>query len=203
MSRSLTIVAILIVCAWACALEIGKSLAQTTFISRPSGGSAQNVLAESASVVHVVEAGDEVSSEVARLRQVDRAHGETTQSLIAKYKGFSDLRDREELRAQLMKVISEHFETRQQMRARELEELEAQIRHLRALHDRRQKEKDQIIGDRLQRLLRDADGLGWGSDDAATSNQVVPSSVRRSVSTSRNDPTNGTSRSIPRDLEAS
>jgi hypothetical protein len=63
-------------------------------------------------------------------------------------------------------VITKHFEIRQQIRANELKELNAQIRRLQELHDRREQEKNQIISDRLRQILRDAEGLGWGSSDA-------------------------------------
>ena len=60
---------------------------------------------------------------------------------------------------------TEHFEIRQKIRAHELEELNEQIRRLQALHDRREQDKSQIIGDRMRQLLRDAEGLGWGPND--------------------------------------
>jgi hypothetical protein len=47
-----------------------------------------------------------------------------------------------------------------------IKELEAQIKRLREIHQRREQQKDRIVADRLQQLLRDADGLGWGTEDA-------------------------------------
>ncbi|MEX2138976.1 MAG: hypothetical protein WD894_06920 [Pirellulales bacterium] len=189
MSRSLKIVALLIMFAAGSALWIGKSLAQSAAITSSSQGAAANSSYQVGqggyeSNIYAGEAGDGVSPEAARLRQADHAHAQSTRALVAKHQQSSDSQERESLREELNKVIAEHFETRQQMRARELEELEAQVRHLRTLHDRRKKEKDQIVGDRLQRLLRDADGLGWGSDDGDAGNLFRSPATRRSVSSS-------------------
>jgi hypothetical protein len=65
---------------------------------------------------------------------------------------------------ELTKVVSEQFEVRQEIRERELKDLEEHVQKLRVLHQRRTKEKDQIVRDRVRQLLRDVDGLGWGDD---------------------------------------
>ena len=97
------------------------------------------------------------------LREADQRFVQSTRDLFANYQEASDSGQRETIRDQLTEVLTKHFEVRQQIRVRELEELEAQVRRLRELHDRREQEKDQIVRDRLQQLVRDAEGLGWGS----------------------------------------
>lgn len=106
------------------------------------------------------------TSEPDPLRQADQRFAQSTRDLIAKYGETTDSGERETIRDQLNDVLTKHFEVRQQIRESELEELEAQVQRLRELHNRREQAKDQIVRDRLQQLLRDAEGLGWGSDDA-------------------------------------
>jgi len=95
-----------------------------------------------------------------------------TRRLLADYRQSEDEKERGWTTGELTKAIAKHFDIRQEARERELKQLEAQVRRLRELHDRRTKEKEQIVQDRVRQLLRDADGLGWGADDDA------PSAVR-------------------------
>jgi hypothetical protein len=106
------------------------------------------------------------------LREADQRFVQSTRELIAKYQRITDSGEREMLRDQLNDVLVKHFEVRQQMRVRELEELEAQVERLRELHDRREQEKVQIVRDHLQQLLRDAEGLGWGASGGGTGSAV-------------------------------
>lgn len=100
------------------------------------------------------------------LQQADRAHADSTKTLLAKYQSTTDADERKSLGDDLQRVITEHFEIRQQIREKELQDLQAQIKRLQELHDRRKQEKDRIIGDRLRQLLRDAEGLGWGASES-------------------------------------
>jgi len=63
----------------------------------------------------------------------------------------------------LESVVSDHFDLRQELREAELEDLERGIERLRSLHERRQDEKNRIVQQRIESLLREAVGLGWGS----------------------------------------
>ena len=74
---------------------------------------------------------------------------------------------------ELTKVVSDQFDLRQESRERELKELEEHVRKLRELHQRRAKEKDQIVRDRVRQLLRDVDGLGWGDDGPLETSRPV------------------------------
>jgi hypothetical protein len=108
-----------------------------------------------------------VRTEESTLEEADRAHTQSTRRLQAEYRSTTDADERAKLSEELQRVITEHFEIRQKIRAQELEELQMQVRRLQELHDRREQEKSQIIGDRVRQILRDAEGLGWGSSDAA------------------------------------
>jgi hypothetical protein len=106
------------------------------------------------------------SSQRDELAQSERAHVDSTSKIVKQFRLSTDDQERRRLQEALAKVVSQHFDVRQQMRQRELQELEAQLARLKDVHQRREREKDQIVRDRVQQLLRDADGLGWGSGSA-------------------------------------
>ena len=79
------------------------------------------------------------------------------------------LTDDQDEKARIVKalpdVIAKQFDARQLVRECELKQLENQLRKLQEVHQRRARQRDQIIEERVRELLRDADGLGWGTDD--------------------------------------
>jgi len=64
---------------------------------------------------------------------------------------------------ELRDVLRESFEERLAAHTREIEQLEETVRQLREQLQRRTEKQDEIIQFRLQQLLREAEGLGWGS----------------------------------------
>jgi hypothetical protein len=88
--------------------------------------------------------------------------------LLTRYNETEGQNDREKIVEDLTKIVSAQFDARQDSRELELKQLEEQVKKLRAMHERRAKEKEQIIKDRVRQLLRDAEGLGWGGEGAAT-----------------------------------
>jgi len=86
-----------------------------------------------------------------------------SRNLVKKYRDSSDAKQREDLQSKLQEVVSQQFDLLQKERKSELTKLKQELNRLQALHDRRQDQKDRIVGDRVQSLLREADGLGWGS----------------------------------------
>ena len=98
-------------------------------------------------------------------------HGERmleqrTRTLVDEYRSSSDTGKRAIAKDDLTAVVNEHFALRQTSRQRELDELEKELNRLRALHERRQIQQDKIVADRVESLLREADGLGWGSSSS-------------------------------------
>lgn len=94
--------------------------------------------------------------------------------LVAEYARLEDEKERGWVEGELTKVAAKSFDIRQEARDRELKELEAEVRKLRQLHQKRAKQKDQIVQDRVRQLLRDADGLGWGADENAPGSTAIP-----------------------------
>jgi len=56
------------------------------------------------------------------------------------------------------------FEEKQSIRERELKELEEQLEELRTTHVKRESLKEKIIADRVQQLINNMDGIGWGNE---------------------------------------
>lgn len=98
-------------------------------------------------------------------RQVsqDRKLTRQTDQLVNQYRDTNDTSKRDEMRRELQKVVSAHFDHRQSERQKELVALEEEIKQLRIQHERRQNQKDRIVRDRIESLIREAEGLGWGS----------------------------------------
>jgi hypothetical protein len=78
--------------------------------------------------------------------------------------------------------VAKQFDRRQDARARELKQLEDQVDKLRRLHERRTEARTEIVRDRVNQLLRQADGLGWGAPEEVTGGpwgfQMGPGSIR-------------------------
>ncbi len=91
-----------------------------------------------------------------------------TQELVQQYRNAGDTEDRDAVLDDLQNIVSDHFDLRQESREAELEQLEREIERLRSLHERRQDEKDRIVQRRIESLLREADGLGWGSPHSSS-----------------------------------
>jgi hypothetical protein len=99
------------------------------------------------------------------LSQAEHGRDVRTRKLLSDYNRTDDEKARAKVLEELTNVVSEQFDGRQESRERELKAVEEHVRKLRELHQRRAKEKDQIVRDRVRQLLRDVDGLGWGDDD--------------------------------------
>jgi len=69
---------------------------------------------------------------------------------------------RGEIETKLNEKVAQQFDVRQQMRERQLAALEEQVQRLRGIHNERGMQRDRIINDRVQQLVREAQGLSWG-----------------------------------------
>jgi hypothetical protein len=86
-------------------------------------------------------------------------------ALLGKWKKASES-DREAVEKELRGVLKEDFQTRLGKHQKEIEQLEAQVKQLRKKLDLRTSKQDEIIDFRVQQLLREAQGLGWGPESA-------------------------------------
>lgn len=88
-----------------------------------------------------------------------------TRRLLDEYAQTEDEKERAWVAGELTKAVAKQFDLRQEARDRELKQLEDQVRRLRELHQKREKQKEQIVQDRVRQLLNDVDGLGWGVEE--------------------------------------
>jgi hypothetical protein len=72
--------------------------------------------------------------------------------------------NKETVLTKLKSAVGEQFDNRQVGKAKELKALEEQLAKLKEIHAKRSQQRDQIVTERVQQLLREAEGLGWGSD---------------------------------------
>jgi hypothetical protein len=81
---------------------------------------------------------------------------------LAEYAKTEDQNARKEQREQIAKALDRIFDLRQERRMEELETLEQRVQKLRGTLETREKLKSDILKNRLDYLIREADGLGWG-----------------------------------------
>jgi hypothetical protein len=68
---------------------------------------------------------------------------------------------RGEIRAALGEILGKQFDLRQKRHELEIEGLEARIKNLRQLVQKRQENRAEIIAHRLDQIVRDSQGLGF------------------------------------------
>ena len=69
--------------------------------------------------------------------------------------------DRDKIKAQLAEILEKQFDQRQKRHEEELKALEAQVKKLKDLVDKRQENRRDIIRARLNQIEKEAQGLGW------------------------------------------
>jgi DNA anti-recombination protein RmuC len=69
--------------------------------------------------------------------------------------------DKDKIKAKLTEALEKQFDQRQKRHLSEIEDLEAQLKKLKELVQKRQESRRDIISKRLEQLQRDAEGLGW------------------------------------------
>ena len=72
--------------------------------------------------------------------------------------------EKESILAKLKSEVGQQFDRRQDAKGMELKALEEQLAKLKEIHNKRTQQRDQIIAFRVQQIVRDVEGLGWGTD---------------------------------------
>ena len=96
---------------------------------------------------------------------VDRRDIEAQQQVQSLLKKLSEAKEeatKTDLQKKLTEALGKQFDIRQEAREKELKELEERVKRLRETLEKREKAKESIVKNRLEQLLREADGLGWG-----------------------------------------
>jgi hypothetical protein len=138
--------------------------------------------------------GDE---EGMRLAQLNGTFAGEIQQLELKLRDADDEEVAEEIEEALTEKVGQQFDVRQQMRERQLAALEEQVERLRKIHNERTDQRDRIVRDRVQQLIREAQGLGWGdagegepfkmpwSADTTWSNDAAPARIEKRIITKK------------------
>jgi len=69
--------------------------------------------------------------------------------------------DKEKLKAKFTVVLDKQFDQRQRRHESEIQSLEAQVKKIKELVRLRNEKRREIVAQRLEQVLRDAEGLGW------------------------------------------
>jgi len=95
----------------------------------------------------------ETDPEMFELEQNDQQLDRASHELAEQYRRAPEGPARDELRARLQESVKQHFKTRQMRRELEVKRLQAQLERLRGAVERRAKDADTIIEQRVSQLL--------------------------------------------------
>src|SRR5262245_42683548 len=84
-----------------------------------------------------------------------------TADLARKLGEASSDSERSKIKEQLTERLEKQFDLRQKRHLEEIKSLEAKLKKLKELVDKRQENRREIISKRVDQLLSDAEGLGW------------------------------------------
>jgi hypothetical protein len=82
--------------------------------------------------------------------------------LIADYKRTDKDEEKAKIKTKLGDALTKQFDAQQKRRDLELTRLEEKVKKVRALMKKRDEERKTIVDKRLDQLVREAEGLGWG-----------------------------------------
>ena len=69
--------------------------------------------------------------------------------------------DKDKVKAKLSESVDKQFDLRQKRHETEITALENQLKKLREMVQKRQENRKDIVGKRLEQLVRESEGLGW------------------------------------------
>ncbi len=100
-------------------------------------------------------------SEMDKLMQEEAAAEQHVAKLIETYAHTEGEAKRSGIKSDLSKVLEKEFDAQQKRRDLELKRVEERLKKVRELMEKRDRARRSIIDNRLDQLLREADGLGW------------------------------------------
>ncbi len=126
-------------------------------VPNPGGAGAQDLiqnLAPAGQRLYYYATGNPVSNEEMEL--AGRA-----EELARKLGEASPETDKSKIKAQLKDVLEKQFDLRQKRHLDEIKALEAKVKKLKDLVEKRQENRGEIVAKRIDQILSDAEGLGW------------------------------------------
>jgi hypothetical protein len=88
-----------------------------------------------------------------------------TKQLVDRWKAAREASERDKIEKSLHESLTTEFTQRLAAHEREIKQLEEKVRQLRDRLSLRREKQDEIVEHRLQQILREAQGLGWGSEE--------------------------------------
>ncbi|HWB09313.1 MAG TPA: hypothetical protein VG826_08820 [Pirellulales bacterium] len=109
----------------------------------------------------------EEEGEMAKLRELDAQLDRQAESLLKQLSEATGGKDRAKLKLSLEETLGQQFDAQQKVRELEVASIEARVKKLRDVINKRNEARRTIIEKRLDQLLSEADGLGWNSPAGA------------------------------------
>jgi hypothetical protein len=106
-------------------------------------------------------ASSTASPALKRLAEVEAALAWRANELIKVLESADTDAKRDDFKAQLRETLGSQFDIRQQRHGLEIEALEAQVKKLKELVQKRQENRVEIISHRLDQIVRNSQGLGF------------------------------------------
>ena len=103
----------------------------------------------------------ESDAEMDKLLQEEAEADQKVATLVESYAHTEGEAKRNEIKSSLSTALEKEFDLQQRRRDLELKRVEERVKRVRELMEKRNKAKRSIIDNRLDQLLREADGLGW------------------------------------------
>ncbi|HEY3392736.1 MAG TPA: hypothetical protein VGK58_08510 [Lacipirellulaceae bacterium] len=125
-----------------------------------------------------------------------------TQQLIKRWKASKEAAERQKIETQLTQMLKREFAARLAAHEREIKQLEDKVRQLRQRLTLRREKQDEIVDHRLQQILREAQGLGWGSEGAASESVVDVQTTTETPQPATSDPLGRTENTSAREPAA-
>jgi uncharacterized membrane protein YccC len=103
----------------------------------------------------------------ARLLQQEGELETKIQEAVHQFATLTDETARTQMRADIARLLEQQFELRQNRHEQTVQKLEERVRLLRAALQKRENARQKMVDGRLNVLLEEAEGLGWGDFNGA------------------------------------
>ncbi len=107
-----------------------------------------------------VSAGND--PEMAKLADAEKHLSHDTDELLSQYVVADKADDQKRLKAELRDMLAKQFDVQRQRRELELSRIEERVKKLRNQIKKRADARETIVDRRLEQLVNEAEGLGWG-----------------------------------------
>jgi hypothetical protein len=110
---------------------------------------------------HGLMSGQPVHFAPMSMNNEDATYARTAEQLARKLGAAKGDSDRGKIKDDLTQVLEKQFDLRQKRHLNEIKSLEAKVKKLKDLVDKRQENRREIVSKRLEQIMSDAEGLGW------------------------------------------